>query len=107
MDGEVDLRDGFLLLYRADSIVNLANALLILGHGRLGRGAVSVHFEGRETAVYDELWKSRGGAIVSIKRAAIFAEREKWLATVWREKLGTLAGRGRKIARLRSVGGEG
>lgn len=103
MDGEVDLGEGLLLLYRADSIVDLASALIILGRGRLGLGAVGIHFEGG-TAVYDELWDGRGGAIVSGKSAATFGEREKRRAGVWREGARPES---MEMARLRSVGGEG
>ena len=49
MDGEVNLRNRLLLLYRADSIIDLANALLILSHSRLGcLGAIGIHFGGKE-----------------------------------------------------------
>lgn len=45
MDSEVNLGKRLLLLYRADSIVDLTNALLILDHRWRRGGAVGVHFE--------------------------------------------------------------
>lgn len=106
MDGKVDLGDGLLLLYRADSIVDLANALVILGHGRLGLRAVGVHFEGRERRYTKRCGTAVGARSYQENRRVSFGEREKWMAGVWQEELGIGPGRGRKMARLPSVGGE-
>lgn len=62
MNGEVDLGKRLLLLYRADGIVDLADALVILDHGGRGRrGPVGVHFEAAGVSwQLRGLWAGRG-----------------------------------------------